>query len=149
GGGKYSASILPGRQVNLSFRVSGIVRDLYKVGGRALEPGDMIPEGASLARLRQDDYDHSTAQAQGQLDAARDAQRSAAAQLAQATANRTKAEADYARAKTLIESQSMTRPEYDAAKAQLDVAIAQVDAARAQIDSTAAQVRTAEANAAN
>jgi RND family efflux transporter MFP subunit len=42
----------------------------------------------------------------------------------------------------------VTRPEFDAAKAQFDVTHAQVDAARAQIESTAAQIRIAEAGTA-
>lgn len=144
-GGRYSASILPGRQVSLSFRVSGIVTGLHRAGGRGLEPGDMVPAGAILAKLREEDYGNATAQAQSQLDAAREAQKNARAQLAQAQASHVKAEADFARAKTLLESQSLTRPEYDAAKAQLDITAAQMDAARAQIDSTGAQIRTAEA----
>src|SRR5262249_49460034 len=58
----------------------------------------------------------------------------------------TKAEADFARAKTLIESQSLTQPEFDAAKAQLDSTAAQMSSARSQLDVVAAQIRTAEAN---
>jgi multidrug efflux system membrane fusion protein len=147
-GGRYSASITPGRQVSLAFRISGLVTDIYRINGRGLEAGDLVAAGTPLARVREEDYQNATSQAQGQLQAAREAQRSAQAQLAQAIASRTKAEADFARAKTLLESQSLTRPEFDAAKAQLDVTGAQVDAARAQIDSAAAQIRTAEANSA-
>lgn len=145
GGGRYSASIMPGRQVSLAFRVSGIVTGIHSTGGRGLEAGDIVTGGTVLARVREEDYRNSTAQAQSQLDAAREAQRSAQAQLAQAQASKTKAEADFARAKTLFEMQSLTRPDFDSAKAQLDVSTAQVDAARAQIDSTAAQIRNAEA----
>jgi len=148
-GGRYSASIMPGRQVSLGFRVSGIVTDIHQVGGRGLEPGDIVGGGTVLAHVREEDYRNTTAQAQSQADAAREAQKSARAQLAQAEASRTKAEADFARARTLFESQSLTRPEFDAAKAQFDITTAQVDAARAQIDSTAAQIRTAEANIAS
>ena len=146
GGGRYSASIVPGRQVTLAFRVSGIVTDIHRVGGRGLEPGDIVAGGTVLARLREEDYQNTTAQAQSQLDAAHEARRSAVAQLAQAQASRIKAEADFARAKTLIESKSLTRPEFDSAKAQFEGSTAQVDGARAQIDSASAQVRTAEAN---
>ena len=145
GGGRYSASIMPGRQVTLAFRVSGIVTDIYRVGGRGLETGDMVAAGTILARIREDDYRNSTAQAQSQLDGARDSVRSATAQLAQTQASRIKAEADFARAKKLYDSQSLTRPEFDSAKAQLDVSAAQVDAARAQIDSASAQIRNGEA----
>lgn len=149
GGGRYSATIMPGRQVSLAFRVSGIVTGTHRVSGRSLEPGDVVAGGTVLAKLREEDYGNATAQAQSQLDAAREAQRSARAQLAQAQASHARAEADFARAKALIESQSLTRPEFDAAKAQLDVTTAQVDAARAQIDAAAAQIRTAEASIAN
>src|SRR5690348_9901460 len=41
-GGRYSATIMPGRQVNLAFRVSGIVTATHRVGGRSLEPGDIV-----------------------------------------------------------------------------------------------------------
>jgi RND family efflux transporter MFP subunit len=146
GGGRYSATIQPGRQVSLAFRVSGIVQSLYLSGGRPLEPGDMVTGGTVLAVLRQEDYEHATAQAQSQLDAARHTQQTAAAQLAQARANRTKAEADFARAKFLLENASLTRPEFDASSAQLDGTTAMVDAAHAQIESSLAQIRTAEAN---
>lgn len=147
-GGRYSASILPGRQVTLAFRVSGIVAGVNRVGGRNLEPGDVVAAGAVLARLREEDYRIATAQSQSQVDSVRQSEAAAAAQLAQAQASHTKAQADFNRAKTLFDSQSLTRPEYDAAKAQLDVAAAQVDAARAQLASAAAQIRTAEAGAA-
>jgi multidrug efflux system membrane fusion protein len=148
-GGRYSATILPGRQVSLAFRVSGIVTATHRIGGRGLEPGDIVAGGTILARLREEDYGNTTAQAQSQLDAAREAQKSARAQLAQAAASHAKAEADFARAQALIESKSLTRPEFDAARAQLDVTAAQVDAARAQIDAASAQIRTAEAAIAN
>jgi len=149
GGGRYSASILPGRQVSLAFRVSGLVTDIHRIGSRGLEPGDIVAGGTVLARVREEDYRNSTAQAESQLAAAREAQKSARAQLAQAEASHIKADADFARARTLIESQSLTRPDFDAAKAQFDVTGAQVEAARAQIESAAAQTRTAEASIAS
>lgn len=145
-GARYSATILPGRQVSLAFRVSGFVTDLHQLGGRALEPGDIVTGGTVLARLRQEDYNNSSKQAQSQLEAARESQKSAAAQVAQAAASHAKAEADFARARALIESQSLTRPEFDSARAQLDVTTAQVEAARAQLQAASAQIRTAEAN---
>lgn len=144
-GGRYSASILPSRQVSLAFRVSGIVTDLHRIGGRGLEPGDIVAGGTVLARVREEDYRNSTAQAQSQFDAAREAQKAARAQLAQAQASHLKAESDFARARTLMESESLTRPEFDSAKAQFDITAAQIEAARAQIESSGAQMRTAEA----
>lgn len=146
GSGRYSATLMPGRQVALAFRVSGIVTDLHRVGAHSLESGDIVTGGTVLARIREEDYRNSTAQIQSQIEGARESQNSARAQLAQAMASKTKAEADFARAKTLIESQSLTRPEFDSAKAQLDVTTGQVDAARAQIDAAAAQIRAYESS---
>lgn len=142
---RYSASILPGRKVSLGFRVSGLVVDVHRIGGRALESGDYVPGGAILARLRPDDYAHNTNQAQSQLQSARETQKSAAASLAQAQASRVKAEADFRRAEALFATQSITRPDYDSARAQFDVAVAQVEAAKAQLDAAAAQIRNGEA----
>jgi RND family efflux transporter MFP subunit len=147
-GARYSASILPGRQVNLAFRVSGFVTGVHRVGSRGLEPGDIVRAGTVLAQLRPEDYKYSAEQAQSQLEAAKENQKSAVAQLAQARASHIKAEADFTRARTLYESQSLTRPDFDSARSQLDVTAAQVEAARAQLDSAAAQIRNAEASVA-
>jgi RND family efflux transporter MFP subunit len=145
-GARYSASILPGRQVSLAFRVSGFVTGIHRIGARGLEAGDIVHAGTVLAQLRAEDYQHSAIQAQSQLEAAKENQKSAAAQLAQARASQVKAEADFNRARTLFDLQSLTRPDLDSARAQLDVAQAQVDAARANLDATAAQIRNAEAS---
>ncbi len=145
-GARYSASILPGRQVNLAFRVSGLVSEIHRTGNRGLEPGDNVAGGTVLARLRAEDFDHSAAQAQSQIEAAKESQKSAAAQVAQAKASQVKAEADFGRARTLFDTQSLTRPDLDAARAQLDVAAAQVAAASAQLDAAAAQIRNTEAS---
>lgn len=144
---RYTASILPGRKVSLMFRVSGLVTEMHKIGGRGLESGDYVAAGTVLAQLRAEEYRLSSAQAVSQVEGARESLRAAAAQLAQAQASRAKAEADFKRSHVLWESKSITRPEYDAARAQLDVTTAQVDAARAQWDAAAAHIRTAEANA--
>jgi multidrug efflux system membrane fusion protein len=135
--------------VTLAFRVSGIVAAVNRVGGRNLEPGDIVGAGTVLARLREEDYRIANAQQQSQVDAARQSEAAAKAQLAQAQASQTKAQSDFSRARTLFDQQSLTRPDYDAAKAQLDVAAAQVEAARAQIAAAGAQIRTAEAGAAS
>ncbi|MGJ5819918.1 efflux RND transporter periplasmic adaptor subunit [Paludibaculum fermentans] len=141
---RYSATILPARQVSLAFRVSGLVRNIYRLGSRGLEPGDIVPAGAVLARLREEDFNHSATQASSQLAASRESLKGAAAQLQQMQASQAKADADFARAQALFESQSLTRPEFDAAKAQRDVAAAQVAAAQANVDTAAHNVRNAE-----
>jgi RND family efflux transporter MFP subunit len=151
---RYSASITPGRQINLAFRVSGFVTELHRVRGaggqtRSLEPGDLVAEGTVLARLRQEDYEIQVSQAQGALDSARQNEQTARSQIDQAQASHTKAEADFARAKALLEKQSITRADFDSAQAQFDSTRAQLESARTQLASSTAQIQTAEATLAS
>jgi RND family efflux transporter MFP subunit len=149
-GERYSASIEPDRQTSLTFRVSGFVQQLYQIRAadghlRFFEPGDMVAAGTLLARLRQEDYEIQIKQAQGQLEAARENEKAARAQLGQVQAASTRADADFVRAKALIESQSLTRPDFDAAQAQYDSTRAQLEASRSQQAAAAAQIQAAEA----
>jgi multidrug efflux pump subunit AcrA (membrane-fusion protein) len=147
---RYSASIMPGRQVTLAFRVAGYIQELKRTRGgdglvRALEPGDIVPAGTVLARLREEDYQVQVDQAQGNADSARENEKAAGGQLEQARAGFTKAEADFSRAKALFASQSITRSDFDSAQAQYDSARGDLQAAQAQLDAAAAQIRTADA----
>ncbi len=149
-GQRYSASILPERQVTLSFRVGGFVEAIQQVPGiggrlRTIDIGDVVPAGAVLARIRRKDYDLQVNQAGGQLAEARRSEEAARAQVAQAEAAAAKASQDFERASFLFKNGSLTKPDYDAAKAQHDAARAQVEAARAQLEATGARIRTAEA----
>jgi multidrug efflux system membrane fusion protein len=147
---RYSASIVPGRQVALAFRVAGYVHELKQTRGadgriRALEPGDIVPAGTVLARLRAEDYQIQVDQAKGSADSARENEKAARGQLIQARAGFTKAEADLKRAKALFSSQSVTRSDLDDAQAQYDSARGDLEAAQAQVDAAAAQIRTGDA----
>jgi multidrug efflux pump subunit AcrA (membrane-fusion protein) len=147
---RYSASIMPGRQVTLAFRVAGYVRQLKQTRGadgrlRALEPGDIVAAGAVLATLREEDYQVQVEQALGSADSARENEKAARGKLIQAQAAFTKAEADLGRARTLFASQSLTRSDFDSTQAQYDSARGDLEAARAQLDAAAGQIRTADA----
>ncbi|MCE5324404.1 efflux RND transporter periplasmic adaptor subunit [bacterium] len=72
------------------------------------------------------------AAAQSQLVEAKAASQAADALVDQAEAGREKAQNDFSRAERLYSSKSLTRADYDAAKAQLKVAEAQVKAAKEQ-----------------
>jgi multidrug efflux system membrane fusion protein len=150
-GRRYSASITPYRQVVLAFRSGGFIDWLLEVRGadgrmRALSPGDTVVEGQVLARVRKKDYDLKISEADGQLGAARKTEAAARAQLAQAEAVAAKAALDFTRATNLFATQSITKPDYDSARAQRDAADAQVAAARAQLDAALDKVRAAEAS---
>ena len=96
GGERYSASMLPDRQVTLSFRIGGFVESVYQLGnGRNVDIGDVIPQGTVLARIRTQDYQLAVNQATSQVQQARQAQQTAQAQLAQAEASAAKAVLEY------------------------------------------------------
>jgi multidrug efflux system membrane fusion protein len=146
---RYSASIVPYRQVTLSFRSGGFVDSILQVPGadgrnRNLGAGDAVKEGTILAQLRQKDYDLKVSERESQLEELRRSERAARSQLAAAEASAAKAADDFARASTLFATQSVTKPEYDTATAQRDVTRAQVEAARAQVEAAVARINTSE-----
>ena len=123
-GARYSASIVPYAQVDLSFQSGGYVDRIRQVkspsgGMRNIDQGDFAEKGTVLAVVRQQDY----------LD-----------KLQQAKAQQGRAQADYDKAKltfdrtaALYASQSATKPDYDNAQAQLASATASVSGAQAQV----------------
>jgi len=118
----YSASILPYAQVDLMFRSSGYVTNVSQVGGadgrtRDIGTGDYVEQGLTLAHIRREDLQNQVAQAQAQLD--------------QATAEHTKADQDFQRAKALYSTQSLTKPDYDQSQAAFNATQAAMDNAKA------------------
>jgi RND family efflux transporter MFP subunit len=123
GGLRFSAVVMPDSQTPLAFRIPGYVVSLKQVRGqdgrmRDIAEGDRVGQGTLLARIRGTEYQDKVHQASGQAEAAE-----AAAQ---------KAKLDFERATRLYESQSITKPDMDAARAQYDSTQAQLRAARAQ-----------------
>lgn len=152
GGTRYSATIIPRTQVELAFKVGGYVDALQQVRGvdghlRDIQEGDPVSNGAMLARVRQSDYQVKVKEAVSQANEARsgvDASRAqyqealngigtSNAQLVEAEAAYEKARLDFERAQNLFASHSMTKADYDSAKAQLEVTSAKVAAARSQV----------------
>src|SRR6267142_248055 len=151
-GARYSATIIPRTQVELAFKVDGYVETLQKVRGvdgqlRDIQEGDAIVAGAVLARVRPSEYQVKVKEAESQASEAKsaiDASRaqyqealsaieSSKAQLADAEAAYEKSKLDFDRAQNLFASQSLTKANYDAAKAQFEQATAKVAAARSQV----------------
>jgi multidrug efflux pump subunit AcrA (membrane-fusion protein) len=151
-GERYSASMLPDRQVTLAFKVGGFVEAIFELTGadgrkRNVDIGDVVPQGTVLARIRTQDYQFAVSQTSSQVQQARQAQQTAQAQLAQAQAGAAKAALDFQRAEALLADKALTKPDYDAAKAQYDSTRAQVQAAQSQIQASADAVTAAEAAA--
>src|SRR6266404_2021325 len=162
-GARYSATIIPRTQVELAFKVDGYVDALQKVRGvdgqmRDVQEGDRIVAGATLARVRQSDYQVKFNQAESQASEARsaiDASKaqyqealsaieSSKAQLADSEAAYEKSKLDFDRAQNLFASQSLTKANYDAAKAQFEQTTAKVTVARSQVGMLTAKADSAK-----
>jgi len=163
GGLRYSANIQPYVEVELAFKVGGYVREILQVRGadarlRDVQEGDRVAKGTVVARIRESDYvarveqaisqqteaEKSKDLAVSQLAEAQAARQQAASQLAEAQAAYEKAGLDMERAKNLYGTQSLTKVDYDAAKARFDETRARVDAAKAQIGAAEARERAAQ-----
>lgn len=147
---KYSAIMTPNAQVDLAFRVSGYVVDLYKTKGadgrlRPLQPGAPVIRGTVLARIRPSDYQAVVARSRGAQEEGHAGVATAEAQLVQAQASLAQAELDFTRVSALWEEESITKPAYDASKAKCDMAKAAVDAGKAGIVAAIKHRETAEA----
>ena len=122
GGLHFSAVVAPDSQVPLAFRIPGYVISLKQVRGqdgrmRDLAEGDRVSRGTVLVRIRSSEYE--------------DKVRQASSQAAAAEAVFQKAKLDFDRATHLYESQSLTKPDFDAARAQYDASQEQLKSARA------------------
>jgi len=122
-GPKYSGSIEPASMVNVAFRLGGYVSQIMTVpdGGstRLLQESDVVSKGATLVRLRSEDYKVKVAEAQSQVN--------------QAQAGVDKAKLDFERADDLFKKQSLTKSDMDGARAQLDNMQALLEGAKAQL----------------
>lgn len=123
GGLRFSAVVMPDSQAPLAFRIPGYVVSLKQVRGqdgrmRDIAEGDRVGQGTVLARIRGTEYQDKVRQASGQAEAYE--------------AAAIKAKLDFDRATRLYDSQSITKPEFDAARAQYDSTQAQLRAAQAQ-----------------
>lgn len=121
----YSAVAQPKTSTPLAFRGPGYVAEIMTVRAsdgrpRALGEGDRVKRGDLVARLRDDEYKDKVGQAAGQVAAAR-----AAAE---------KAKLDFDRAGRLFATQSITKPEMEAATAQRNATVAELEAAQSSLD---------------
>jgi multidrug efflux system membrane fusion protein len=121
-GPRFSAVVTPYAQVPLAFRIPGYITSLKQVradgGIRDIAEGDSVSRGTVLARIRATEYEDKVRQATSEVEAA------------QAAA--VKAQLDFDRGSRLYEAQSITKPEFEAARAQHDGTQAQLRAAEAQ-----------------
>ncbi len=122
---RYSANVQPNEQVSLAFKSSGYVREIRKILSsdgrfRNLQAGDTVARGTVLARVRESDYVEKVNQTR--------------ASVAEASAGLRKERLDFDRAKSLFESKSLSKADFDGARSALDAAEARVAGAKAQFD---------------
>lgn len=160
---RYSASIRPGSQVDVSFKVGGYIETIARQqepGGewRHIQAGDTVRQGEVLARVRQSDFaarvnevksQHGEARSaldtnNAQLQEAKAAVETSRAQVKDAESYFERTRLDFERAQALFATQSITKPDYDAAKAQYETAKAKLEAARAQLEVAKARVAVSE-----
>ncbi len=135
---RYSASILPYAQVDLMFRSSGYLTEVRQVRGadgrsRDIGTGDFVEQGFALAHIRREDLQNQLAQAQAQLD--------------QATAQHTKADQDFERAKALYSTKSLTKPDYEQSQEAFNSTQAAMDNAKAALLQTQLLLRDSDLKA--
>lgn len=124
-GVRYSATVTPRAQVDVSFKVNGYVAEVRQVRGadgrlRDVQPGDVVTRGTVLARIVDREYVDQLKKARANLD--------------KANASLEKATQDFRRATNLFATASITAPDYDSAKWEFETAAAGVAGARAQLD---------------
>ena len=142
---EYSATIEPDTTVEMAFKVDGYVDSLLKAGGRDVQEGDFVTRGAVLARVRQSDYRASLDVSRAQALLAAESLNATMWQLSQVEAIHRKASLDADRAAALYQEKALTKPDYDAARAQLDSTRAQVEAARKNVEAQRNSVESAKA----
>ena len=119
---RFSALVMPDSEVPLTFRIPGYVVSLKQVRGqdgrmRDIAEGDRVGRGAVLVRIRSSEYEEKV--------------RQASSQAAAAEAVALKAKLDFDRANHLYDSQSLTKPDFDSARAQYDSSQEELNSARA------------------
>jgi len=139
---RYSVSLLPNRQADLSFKSAGIIDQIRMVrdNGGTLRPvtmGDPIQANEALARVRALDYQQKIDQSEAQLG-------TATAQHEDARAALELAEKNFGRADNLYRDQSLTKQDHDRALQQRDSAAAQLQQADAGIANAKAQLAQAQ-----
>jgi RND family efflux transporter MFP subunit len=121
---RYSASVFPFAQASLSFKSAGYVTEIKQVISadgrrRDIGAGDYVARGTVLAQIRYQDLKNQVDQA--------------AAGVTQAQAQHVQAAQDYERAKALLATHSLTKPEFDQAQARFDSTLGAVDQAKATL----------------
>jgi RND family efflux transporter MFP subunit len=150
----YSGEVQPNVEVKLAFKQQGYIASLYQVRGfdghlRNVQAGDLVPSGASLAKLRADEFQASVVSAKGQAKSMEGQLDSAKADLVAAQSEQVKTDQAFQRARGLYATQAMTRPDYDSAVAERKDGMAKTESALQSVEAHKGQLQAAEAQVAS
>lgn len=128
------------REVDLGFRVSGRIAELFKDEGDSVAPGEIIARlDAEPFRYEVEQGEAQIASLQAKLDKLvhgfrKEEVEQANAALREAEATEARAQKDFERQEELWKTRAASRQEFDRAAADLKVAQARVKSARANLD---------------
>lgn len=122
---------IDGRQVKLSSKMLGRIRDIKA------EEGDKVRPGQVLVVLEDDDLKAQEAQARASLNYAR-------TNLALSKVNLDKSEEDFDRIQKLFSGQATTKENFDHAQRAVEASKAQYSLAQASVDTSSAQLGVIE-----
>jgi multidrug efflux system membrane fusion protein len=106
---QFPGKVQAGERVDLSFRVSGTLKEL------SIKEGQKVNKGASIGRLDQSDFRSTRNAAQAEYD---------------------KSKANFARAEQLIDKGHISKSDYDKLKAKQDVSLADLEKTRKALSDT-------------
>ena len=124
---KYFGTVQGGKRADLSFRVSGTLKNI------SVEKGANVKKGDLLATLDPRDFNTKISQAQSSLS--------------QAQAQYKNAQADFARYENLYKQKVIAKAQYDTYKTQVDVTRSAVNAANANLKSARDALKDTELRA--
>ncbi len=124
---KYFGTVQGGKRADLSFRVSGTLRNIN------VKKGASVKKGQLLATLDPRDFNTQISQAQSSLS--------------QAQAQHKNAQADFKRYENLYKQKVIAKAQYDTYKTQVDVTRSAVNAANANLKSARDALRDTELRA--
>jgi HlyD family secretion protein len=141
-----SGTIEPIEVVDIGAQVAGLIKSFgTDINGKTIDYGSIVEEGAMLAKIDDSVYTADLSVANAQLEQAKAAELSAAANLEQMRAKLDQSAAEWRRAIELYNSKLMAQTDYDTAKANYEVAKANASVADAGIAQAKAATVQAQA----
>ena len=141
-----SGTIEPEEVVDIGAQVAGLIKSFgTDIKGKTIDYGSIIEQGAVLASIDDSVYAADLAVARAQLEHDRAGELSAAANLDQMKAKLVQTEAEWGRAKQLLDSKLMARVDYDTDQANYEISKANVEVAHASLAQAKAAIVQAQA----